>query len=567
MRPLLRRRSGCYIYRSSPQSLPRIMFSFASITICSSSSYTMSSPPTNRRIHIIEEIISTEQTFVSTLETLIELFLRPIEAQNILPGDEKVSLFGDVVEVYKVASSMLRSMRRVPASELNVGSVIDESMERLKTYASFCAITVDLQSRVSSLQKRFPSFSSFLEDRKQLSQCKNAELQDFLICPMQRLTRYPLLLRKLIEVTPTQHDDYYHLQRAMDGVQFICTMANSILARTSHSNNMNRVHSLFEKKDAETIDLLSNPTRCFILEGDCMVYKKGKQVNVRLFLFDDILVMGKRKDVNYRLYKKITLLYVKSHSSGNSSQMRKEIVSRTGSVPTTDNPKHIISDGPIFVKGSPSFQITTEQEHSLELLTTRFTIEKLYFTTKEEKNRWHNVLRRATEIHSPKEVRKRGNSRERKVNNLPTQNAMRPLRPIKKPESESETAKCESDSPASSHSNDSPILSRGKDRIDAERQQRLNGLEAQLKTSRASERALKTSGEMLQSRVDGLEKLVEALKTQISTMEEELEMLRSTIGGSSPATASAESLSRVIDMNEEAVYYILLFRDMKGGEL
>lgn len=38
--------------------------------------------------------------------------------------------------------------------------------------------------------------------------CKSLELIDFLMTPMQRICRYPLLLKEITKYTPSSHEDF-----------------------------------------------------------------------------------------------------------------------------------------------------------------------------------------------------------------------------------------------------------------------------------------------------------------------------------------------------------------------
>ena len=62
------------------------------------------------------------------------------------------------------------------------------------------------------------SFGNWLQSQllKNADLCRGlANLPAFLICPVQRLPRYLLILRDLQKCTPEDHPDYLHLQEAL----------------------------------------------------------------------------------------------------------------------------------------------------------------------------------------------------------------------------------------------------------------------------------------------------------------------------------------------------------------
>jgi len=59
---------------------------------------------------------------------------------------------------------------------------------------------------------------SFIQDWKDSIASKSRRflhLEDFLIAPVQRLCKYPLLLRELKKFTPESHSDFKPVQEAM----------------------------------------------------------------------------------------------------------------------------------------------------------------------------------------------------------------------------------------------------------------------------------------------------------------------------------------------------------------
>lgn len=57
-------------------------------------------PNLSKRNKIIAEIISTEETYVNQLEILINIYVRPIRALDILPKDAYDCLFSNVESIY-----------------------------------------------------------------------------------------------------------------------------------------------------------------------------------------------------------------------------------------------------------------------------------------------------------------------------------------------------------------------------------------------------------------------------------------------------------------------------------
>lgn len=88
---------------------------------------------------------------------------------------------------------------------------------------------------LSELRARSPQFVTFIQTQEQRPECAGQLLDSLLITPIQRLPRYELLLRELVECTPEEHPDSAELQAAFDAMR-----------RVNHAINESR-------RDAESL--------------------------------------------------------------------------------------------------------------------------------------------------------------------------------------------------------------------------------------------------------------------------------------------------------------------------
>ena len=57
-------------------------------------------------------------------------------------------------------------------------------------------------------------------------ECRGLDILAFIVKPVQRLCKYPLLLRELIKYTPKEHSDYANLLHAMDKMESLVALVN-----------------------------------------------------------------------------------------------------------------------------------------------------------------------------------------------------------------------------------------------------------------------------------------------------------------------------------------------------
>src|SRR3989338_4192445 len=114
-------------------------------------------------------------------------------------------------------------------------------------------------------------------------------LNAFLIKPVQRLCKYPLLLRELIKNTPEVHPDHGLLSAAADKVGSVVNFVNEAKRNAEGQAKMKEIEEMVG------IAGLCLPDRFFHREGELMLYQgKGKSLEPRyLFLFNDLILLMK----------------------------------------------------------------------------------------------------------------------------------------------------------------------------------------------------------------------------------------------------------------------------------
>ena len=66
-------------------------------------------------------------------------------------------------------------------------------------------------------------FRDYLRRLEQHKRCQHLSMQSFLLLPMQRITRLPLLILAILNKTPLDHKDHGLVERALRTVQKVHT--------------------------------------------------------------------------------------------------------------------------------------------------------------------------------------------------------------------------------------------------------------------------------------------------------------------------------------------------------
>ncbi|XP_067113361.1 rho guanine nucleotide exchange factor TIAM1-like isoform X1 [Osmerus mordax] len=258
---------------------------------------------------VINELVETERTYVKDLSCLIERYLTPLQKERFLSQDELDVLFGNLGEMVEFQVEFLRTLedgtRLVPELErlerveqfkkvlFSLGGSFLYYADRFKIYSAFCASHTKVP-KVLAKAKTDPEFKAFLAERNPRQQ-HSSTLESYLIKPIQRVLKYPLLLRELYSLTDPDSDEHYHLDVAMKAMNKVA----------SHINEMQKLHEEYgavfdqlineqtaDKKEVADLsmgDLLLHATVIWINAPSSLV-KSKKDPELASFVFKTAVV-------------------------------------------------------------------------------------------------------------------------------------------------------------------------------------------------------------------------------------------------------------------------------------
>lgn len=177
-----------------------------------------------KRTKVIEELLQTERDYIRDLEMCIERIMIPLQQAQI-PNIDFEGLFGNMQMVIKVSKQLLADLEISDA----VGPVFLDHRDELEgTYKVYCqnhdeAISLlEIYEKDEKIQKHLQDFLADLKSLYNEWGCTNyINLGSFLIKPVQRVMRYPLLLMELLNATPESHPDKVPLTNAVLAVKEI----------------------------------------------------------------------------------------------------------------------------------------------------------------------------------------------------------------------------------------------------------------------------------------------------------------------------------------------------------
>ncbi|KAF9135382.1 hypothetical protein BGW39_003179 [Mortierella sp. 14UC] len=184
-----------------------------------------------KRSHALQELESTEQSYVDDLDVLVHVHLRILESKSWFPHNVHLNMhrcvmgllalhrdFLSQIQVYKTTSESDYE-KRAPLQAYRTLEVAFLGLSQdHKLYSQFCELRMRTvneinrtvgQSTLSVLQKESKELMA-----QQGRPKSRTDLKDHLIKPIQRICRYPLLLKEILRLTSPNDPEYEFIDRA-----------------------------------------------------------------------------------------------------------------------------------------------------------------------------------------------------------------------------------------------------------------------------------------------------------------------------------------------------------------
>ena len=192
---------------------------------------------TDSRSKIIKELVETERRFVQDLEMLVR-YRDDVVSSQIIPIEDVNMLFpnlNDIIDFQRKFLVGLESNAIAPPKYQRIGSVfVHAGVESFKIYENWSLYQSFANELIRKEAHKLKSVSSLIKDPY--------ELQNFfLIKPIQRLTKYPLLLSQLLKETDPSWPNYNELHQAYLVSKEVALGINEAQRRSENVKHLNEL--------------------------------------------------------------------------------------------------------------------------------------------------------------------------------------------------------------------------------------------------------------------------------------------------------------------------------------
>ncbi|XP_011740427.2 phosphatidylinositol 3,4,5-trisphosphate-dependent Rac exchanger 2 protein isoform X2 [Macaca nemestrina] len=255
------------------------------------------------RVCVLSELQKTERDYVGTLEFLVSAFLHRMNQCAASKVDKNVTeetvkmLFSNIEDILAVHKEFLKVVEEClhpePNAQQEVGTCFLHFKDKFRIYDEYCSNHEKAQKLLLELNK-IRTIRTFLLNCMLLGGRKNTDvpLEGYLVTPIQRICKYPLILKELLKRTPRKHSDYAAVMEALQAMKAVCSNINEAKRQMEKLEVLEEWQSHIEGWEGSNItDTCTEMLMCGVL----LKISSGNIQERVFFLFDNLLVYCKRK--------------------------------------------------------------------------------------------------------------------------------------------------------------------------------------------------------------------------------------------------------------------------------
>ncbi|XP_050466671.1 intersectin-1 isoform X3 [Cataglyphis hispanica] len=267
-------------------------------------------PMEKKRQEHIKELIITEHAYIEDMRLVHEVFEKPLIESLVLSVDEIEKIFINWRDIIACNDNFLRTLRIRRDNSYNgivrmIGDILCENIPRMSAYIRFCSSQISAAMYLQRLTETSPEFVRVAQTCQQDPRTKGMPLSSFLIKPMQRITKYPLIIGKILEYTPIDHPDRQYLQEALAKSEEFCIQVNE---------------GVREKENSDRLEWLQTHVMCDGLEEQLIFNSLTNSLGPRKLLHYGILHKAKSGKELVGFLTNDFLLFVQPMKSSLNSQ-------------------------------------------------------------------------------------------------------------------------------------------------------------------------------------------------------------------------------------------------------
>ncbi|XP_034093058.1 rho guanine nucleotide exchange factor 28-like isoform X3 [Gymnodraco acuticeps] len=220
---------------------------------------------TTKRQDVIYELMQTELHHIQTLTVMSEVFRRGMLEELQLDLDCVARIFpclDPLLLFHKNLFGALQERRQAATQPENprnylihhIGDILlqqfsEENAEKMKqVYGEFCSHHTDAVNVFKELQQQNKKLQNFVKQQSNNTLVRRREVPEFILLVTQRITKYPVLLERILHYTQEGGQEHSDLSRALAQIRDIIAAVDLTVNKYERCQEMQEVLARLENK-------------------------------------------------------------------------------------------------------------------------------------------------------------------------------------------------------------------------------------------------------------------------------------------------------------------------------
>ncbi|XP_063256916.1 uncharacterized protein LOC134552292 isoform X1 [Prinia subflava] len=184
---------------------------------------------TERKESVLE-FVNTEASYGEDLRIIKEEFYLPMQVAGLLSQEQLQGIFSNIQELIDLNESFLEILQEEIDQAFDqgdddlmtvcIGEIFLEFVNMLPAFQTYCLQQSSSVNMLNALEKEKELLRIFLNvSQNDNTALRRMNLRSFLMAPLQRVTKYPLLLSRIIKATTEYHPDHGSLREAKSRIE------------------------------------------------------------------------------------------------------------------------------------------------------------------------------------------------------------------------------------------------------------------------------------------------------------------------------------------------------------
>ncbi|PNI13701.1 MCF2 isoform 3 [Pan troglodytes] len=242
--------------------------------------------------HVLNELIQTERVYVRELYTVLLGYRAEMdnpEMFDLMPPllrNKKDILFGNMAEIYEFHNDIfLSSLENCAHAPERVGPCFLERKDDFQMYAKYC----QNKPRSETIWRKYSECAFFQECQRKLKH--RLRLDSYLLKPVQRITKYQLLLKELLKYSKDCEGSAL-LKKALDAMLDLLKSVNDSMHQIAINGYIGNLNELGKMIMQGGFSVWIGHKKCATKMKDLARFKPMQR---HLFLYEKAIVFCKRR--------------------------------------------------------------------------------------------------------------------------------------------------------------------------------------------------------------------------------------------------------------------------------